>query len=145
MCLVFLGNKKHFKFWAQNRSSNFFQIGLRTRMFFWGRQNFHSPAVEFLNPKLAVRTSYPYCEMFYDTRTIAWDNFYFLRCTHQAHHEHFWKVIFWCHFLKSAFNLEWPIFCAWWPEIKKNWDGRRVSIYLRPVKFGASGNNFRPS
>ena len=56
--------------------------------------------------------------MFYDTRTLFWNNFEFLRCTHQAHSGNFWERIFCVHFWKSIDNIGWPIFCAWWVQIK---------------------------
>ena len=53
-------------------------------------------------------------------------------------------MIFWSHFSKITDNLGWPIICASWVQIKKNWDDRRISIYLHSFNFWCSENHFRP-
>ena len=57
--------------------------------------------------------------MLYDIRTLYWDNFDILRCTHQAHFEYFSKLIFFWPQKNSTVELKWPIYCAWWVQIKK--------------------------
>ena len=79
----------------------------------------HPPYIDTIGQVLIVEASNPYWRMFYDTRAIAWDNFYFLKCTQQAHFVHFGKMIFWSHFSKVTDTLGWPIFCALWVQIKK--------------------------
>ena len=86
---------------------------------------------------------YHYCGMFYDVRTLYWDNFDIWRCTHQAHFEHFSKLIFFYHKKIPRSNLSSRYFVPGVCTSKKFLNGRSISIYLRPGQFWSAGNDFR--
>ena len=100
--------------------SFFFKLACKTACFFWTPQNMDLWISRLADQRPIGNMRYQNCRMFYDTRTIHWDNFEILTCTHQAHFEHFWRINFWVDFFKPTGNLGWPIYCAWWVQIKKN-------------------------